>query len=76
MLGWKAEQLFILVGFILFNLIGITVTIALVMWYFDRGVRRARMEEGLKPVEGEAEPARLVRSKPTAASQPSATTQS
>lgn len=76
MLGWKAEQLFILVGFILFNLIGITVTIALLMWYFDRGVRRARAEVALKPVEGEADPARLVRSQPTAVSHPPAASQS
>jgi hypothetical protein len=72
MLGWKAEQLFILVTFLLFNLIGIGVTIALAMWYFDRGIRRSRMEQELKPVEGEAEPARLVRSKPTAVSHPPA----
>jgi hypothetical protein len=69
MLGWKAEQLFILVGFIMFNLVGITLTVALLIWFFDRGVRRARFEEGLKPVEGEAEPARLVRSQPTASKQ-------
>ena len=72
MLGWKAEQLFILVSFILFNLIGITVTIAIVIWFFDRGIRRSRAEEGLKPVAGEADPARQVRSRPTAVSHPPA----
>lgn len=72
MLGWKAEQLFILVTFMLFNLIGITVTIALVIWYFDRGIRRSRLEASLDAKTGESEPARLVRSKPSAVSHPPA----
>lgn len=42
MVGWKAEQLFLLVGFILFNLIGIAVTIAIVVWFVDRGIRHTR----------------------------------
>jgi hypothetical protein len=40
--GWKAEQFFLLVGFILFNMIGIGATLALIFWLLDRGVRRAR----------------------------------
>lgn len=42
---WKAEQLILLVGFILFNLIGIGVTIALVMWLLSRGVKSAKSGE-------------------------------
>lgn len=36
---WKAEQLFLLVGFLLFNLVGIAVTLAVIVWVFDRGLR-------------------------------------
>lgn len=41
-LPWKAEQFFLLVGFVLVNVIGIGLTIALIMWFLDRGVRNAR----------------------------------
>jgi hypothetical protein len=37
---WKAEQFFLLVGFLLFNLVGIAGTIALLVWFLDRGVKR------------------------------------
>ncbi|MCA9905791.1 MAG: hypothetical protein KC547_18170 [Anaerolineae bacterium] len=40
MLPWKAEQFFLLVGFVVFNLLGIAATIALVIWFLDRGVKR------------------------------------
>jgi hypothetical protein len=39
-LPWKAEQFFLLVGFVLFNLIGMAATLALVFWLVDRGLRR------------------------------------
>jgi hypothetical protein len=39
---WQAEQLFWLVGFILFNLVGIALTIMGVMWFLNRGAARAR----------------------------------
>lgn len=42
MLPWKAEQFFLLIGFIVFNLLGIAATIALVFWFLDRGVKRER----------------------------------
>jgi hypothetical protein len=45
-LPWKAEQFFLLVGFILFNLIGIAATLALIFWLIDRGLRRSRAESG------------------------------
>ena len=41
-LPWKAEQVFLLVGFILFNLIGIAATLALIFWLVDRGLRRSQ----------------------------------
>ena len=40
MLPWKAEQFFLLVGFILFNLVGIALTLALVVWVIDWGLKR------------------------------------
>jgi hypothetical protein len=39
---WKAEQLVLLVGFVLFNLIGMGLTIALVMWFLSRGVKSVK----------------------------------
>ena len=39
---WQAEQLFWLVGFILFNLVGIALTIMGLMWFINRGSARAR----------------------------------
>lgn len=39
---WKAEQFFLAVGFILFNLVGMGVTIALVVWLLDRAIRRSK----------------------------------
>jgi hypothetical protein len=39
---WKAEQLVLLVGFLLFNLVGMGLTIALVMWFVSRQVRNVR----------------------------------
>jgi hypothetical protein len=45
-LPWKADQLFLLIGFLLFNLIGMAVTIAVVIWLLDRGVRRSRAAGG------------------------------
>jgi hypothetical protein len=44
MVPWKANQFFLLVGFILFNLVGIAVTIAIILWFVDRGVRKSRAE--------------------------------
>jgi hypothetical protein len=47
-LPWKAEQFFLLTGFLLFNLIGIAVTLAIIFWYVDRQLRRSRAEEAEK----------------------------
>jgi hypothetical protein len=42
---WQAEQLVMLIGFILFNLIGIAVTIAVVMWFLHRGVKQVQAQD-------------------------------
>ncbi len=39
-LPWKAEQFFLLIGFVLFNMIGIGLTIAAIVWFLDRGIKR------------------------------------
>jgi hypothetical protein len=39
MAPWKAEQLFLFVGFILFNLIGMGVTLMAVFWFLNREVK-------------------------------------
>ncbi len=44
MVPWKANQFILLVGFIVFNLVGIAVTIAIILWFVDRGVRKSRAE--------------------------------
>ncbi|MFQ3565557.1 MAG: hypothetical protein SNJ59_01030 [Aggregatilineales bacterium] len=41
---WQAEQFFLLIAFVLFNLIGIGLTIALLFWLLDRGIRRSKVE--------------------------------
>ena len=42
---WQAEQLVLFVGFLLFNLVGMAVTIMIVIWFLHRGVTKARAEE-------------------------------
>lgn len=39
---WQVEQLVLLIGFILFNMIGIGATIAAVFWFLHRGVATVR----------------------------------
>lgn len=41
-LPWQAEQLFLLIGFILFNMIGIGATIALIVWLLNRQILVAK----------------------------------
>jgi hypothetical protein len=59
---WKAEQLILLVGFVLFNMIGIGVTLALVMWLLNRFVKQANATEKLVTTTTDAKPARAGRS--------------
>jgi hypothetical protein len=35
---WQAHQFFLLTGFIIFNLVGIGVTIAIIIWFISRQV--------------------------------------
>ncbi len=35
MAPWKAEQLFLFIGFVLFNLIGIAVTLMAIFWFLN-----------------------------------------
>jgi hypothetical protein len=44
MTGWKAEQLMYMISFIVFNLIGIAATLAIVFWVLDRGYKSSRAE--------------------------------
>ncbi|NDJ60083.1 MAG: hypothetical protein GYB67_03110 [Chloroflexi bacterium] len=41
---WKAEQFLLMVGFIVFNLVGIGATLAVIFWFVDRGIKRTRAE--------------------------------
>jgi hypothetical protein len=45
MTPWKAEQLFLVIGFILFNLIGAGVTVAVVFWLLHRGVKQVKAQD-------------------------------
>lgn len=49
---WQAEQLVIFIGFILFNLIGMAVTIMVVMWFLHRGVKQSQASETAAPSRG------------------------
>lgn len=42
---WQAEQLVLMVGFILFNLIGMGATVAILMWVLHWGVKRSEAED-------------------------------
>lgn len=41
MAPWKAEQLFLFIGFIVFNLVGITVTLMAIFWFLNWQVKQA-----------------------------------
>jgi hypothetical protein len=41
-LPWQAEQLFLLIGFLLINIIGIGGTLAGIFWFLNRGVTEAK----------------------------------
>ena len=44
MVGWKAEQLFLAIGFILTSLIGFAVVLMAVFWFLDRGIKQSQAE--------------------------------
>lgn len=41
---WQAGQLILLVGFILFNMIGIGATLAIVLWFLNKQVATVRAQ--------------------------------
>ncbi len=43
MMPWKANQFFILIAFALFNLVGMAVTIGIVLWLIDFGIKRTKI---------------------------------
>jgi hypothetical protein len=49
MAPWKAEQLFLLVGFLLFNLVGIAVTLLLVMWFLNSQIKKVKVDSVSRP---------------------------
>lgn len=42
--GWQAEQLVLLIGFVLFNIIGIAATLALIMFLLHRTVKSVKVD--------------------------------
>ncbi len=52
---WQAEQLLLLIGFILFNLIGMAATIAVIMWFLHRGVKQVQAEGNMPSGAGQGE---------------------
>lgn len=43
---WQVGQFLLLIGFILFNLIGIGVTLAVLFWFLNRSVASAKASAG------------------------------
>jgi hypothetical protein len=42
---WQAQQFILLIGFLLVNLVGIALTLAVIMWFLNRQVTRVRAAE-------------------------------
>jgi len=55
MMPWKANQFVLLIGFIVFNLVGIAVTLAIIFWFIDRGIRKSRAEAAAVPASAAPE---------------------
>ena len=55
-LPWKANQLFILISFVVFNLVGMAVTIAIVLWLIDWGLKRGKADASAVTTTNEAAP--------------------
>ncbi len=43
---WQAHQFFLLTGFIIFNLVGIGITIAIIIWFLSRQVASVSGKKG------------------------------
>lgn len=52
---WQAQQMFLLVGFLVVNMIGIGLTLALIMWFLDRQVRTVKADVSKRPESAPAE---------------------
>ncbi len=52
--AWQAEQLFLMIGFILVNIIGIGATLAGLFWFLNRGVTVAKAQELAEEAEEKA----------------------
>ncbi len=48
-LPWKANQLFLLISFVVFNLVGIAVTIGAILLLIDWGLKRGKAEAASAP---------------------------
>lgn len=46
---WKAEQLFLLIGAIISSLVVFAILLAVLFWFLDRGVKRARAAANAAP---------------------------
>ena len=42
MAPWKAEQMFLFVGFIIFNLVGIGLTLMAIFWFLNWQIKTAK----------------------------------
>jgi len=53
MTAWKAEQMFLAVGFILFNLVGAALTITLLMWFLNRMIKSVATTKPAAPAKSQ-----------------------
>jgi flagellar basal body-associated protein FliL len=44
LLPWKANQFFLLIAFVLFNLVGIAITIGALLFLLDWGIKRSKAD--------------------------------
>src|SRR5689334_6690373 len=50
MLAWKANQFFIFIAFVLFNLVGIAATLGILIWLIDWQLKRSKADAGAAKV--------------------------
>ncbi|MBI1259451.1 MAG: hypothetical protein GC204_18440 [Chloroflexi bacterium] len=51
MLAWKANQFFLFIAFVLFNLIGIAATIGILIWLIDWQLKRSKADANAAATE-------------------------
>ncbi len=49
MAPWKAEQLFLFVGFVIFNLVGMAVTIMAIFWFLNWQIKSVNAKKANAP---------------------------